>query len=369
MDRRLLCLLTLILLALSACAGEVETMAQPATEEATTSPTATALPTATPELPTTTPELPTPTVSPPTATPAPPTPTPMPVEMISEVPYIDDGAWEHLSTVYLPAEADGPFPTVVIYHSGAFWHGNYSEEPAYGELSRFFASRGYAVVVPSYRLSQTDPYPAAVEDAFCAVSWVHEAAAQYGFDVAHIATLGFEAGANLAALIGTVDEPQRFLAGCPHQLPDEALVQAVVAIGGYYDLSAIFVGMNPDFQNQIQKYITAYLEASPEEAPERYAEASPITWVDGSEPPFAIVYNRNESWFKFRAHGLAFADALVAAGVKVQTVESSLNFFPVFPMAGEECAYFHNGQCELVLADYGIPQAEAFLRDLFTTGE
>ena len=121
------------------------------------------------------------------------------------------GAWQHLSTLYLPAEAEGPYPTVVIYHSGLFWFGDQAYLTAYEELGRFFAGRGYAVVVPAYRLSKTDPYPAAVADAFCALAWVHAAAAQYGFDVTRVAALGLDAGADLAALVGTVDDPERYL--------------------------------------------------------------------------------------------------------------------------------------------------------------
>ncbi|MGC9346599.1 MAG: alpha/beta hydrolase fold domain-containing protein [Anaerolineae bacterium] len=358
MNRRWIALMMVLILVLSACSGGEQTVAQPAVEEATEAPEATATATAIP--PTATAAPPTAKPDPPTSTPEPPTPTPMPVEVVEDVPYIDDGIPEHTSDIYLPAEVEGPYPTVVIYHSGVFWYrGEIRHAEAYDALARYFAGRGYAVVVPSYRVSETDPYPAAVEDAFCSVAWVHAEAAQYGFDIDRVAALGWEAGADLASLVGTVDERERFVENCPHALPEEPWVRSVVAIGGFYHLPSLFDRMDPGVQN----YIVHYLQAMPEEAPERYAEASPITWVDGSEPPFAVIYNRCQIYVDFRERALEFADTLEAAGSSAEVIELSMDLYPSFPQPDSQAELRPGWQPSWEV--YGVPQAESYLAEQF----
>jgi acetyl esterase/lipase len=51
-------------------------------------------------------------------------------------------------------------------------------------------------------------YPAQVQDAFCALAWIHANAATYGFDTEHIAAIGESAGGYLVAMLGTVEIPR-----------------------------------------------------------------------------------------------------------------------------------------------------------------
>jgi acetyl esterase/lipase len=368
MVRKWLVSLILLLSVLTACGGGSQTAAEPTREEAAAPVEEVA--TSTPVPSTSTPAPPTATPAPPTATPAPPTPTPMPVNVVEQVPYIDDGNPMHLVAVYLPAEAEGPFPTVIIYHSGMFWDGDAEYLVAYDEVGRFFAGRGYAAVVPAYRLAKADPYPAAVEDAFCTIAWVHTTASEYGFDVTRVATFGLDAGGNLAAMVGTVDEPQRFLSACPHALPERDWVHAVAALNGYYDLPWIMGNYTNDF---FWPYIKEYLQGMPEDAPESYAEGSPITWVDGSEPPMALIYNMTQVMFVPGTHTLGFADVLAAHGVSVETTKLVSKMPALLPLNygvfGTMAAAAGGVLPDTTLADYGIPQAEAFLREVLAVGE
>lgn len=380
MNRRWIGFMLGLLLMLGACTGGGQMATQAPIDEVvatTVAPPATAVPA------TATPEPPTPTSEPPTETPGLPTPTPGPVDVLVDVPYIDDGNPLHLAAIYLPAEAEGPFPTVVIYHSGMFWYGDAEYLAAYEEVGRFFAGRGYAAVVPAYRLSETDPYPAAVEDAFCAMAWVHASADAYGFDVARVAAFGLDAGGNLAAMVGTVDEPERFLAACPHSLPEQAWVHAVAAINGYYDLPlllmssydlSLYLFINAYMQGLPESYIQwvadqgypisaatiAQAQGTPEEIAERYAEASPVTWVDGSEPPFLLIRNviTYSPLFNYDVLSQGFLDVLAANAVPVETIRVLSKMLALLP-APQGSTY------QPVLGDYGIPEAEAFFTERF----
>lgn len=352
-------MMVVIVLVLTACSGaQAGNLPAPTATAEAVPPTEAAPPTATAAPPTATLLPPTATAEPPT--PVPFTPTPAPVDIVADVPYIDDGNPAHYATIYRSVEVTGPYPTVVIYHSGIFWYGDEIDIDAYETVARFFAGLGYAVVVPAYRLSQTDPYPAAVEDAFCVLAWVHAAGGEYGLDAERVATLGLDAGADLAALTGVVDDPERFLADCPHPLPAQPWVRGVVAIGGYYDLSGPFAKPGDAWKDMFLGYIRHYMQAEPDEAPELYAEASPIAWVEGSEPPFAVIFN------KYYAHHDApelqhdFVAALEAVNVPVQVTELANAFWMMFP--------YHDRATTMVteptLADYGFPEAAAFLDDV-----
>ncbi len=379
MARRWLVSLILLLSVLTSCGGGSQTAAEPMDEVVAT---------ATPVPSTSTPAPPTATPEPPTVTPAPPTPTPMPVNVIRHVPYIDDGHPLHLAAIYLPAEAKGPFPTVIVYHSGMFWDGDAEYLDGYDEVGHFFAGRGYAAVVPAYRLSNEDPYPAAVEDAFCALAWAHTVAAEYGFDVARVATFGLDSGGNLAAMVGTVDEPQRFLAACPHSLPEQAWVHAVAAINGYYDLPLLVVSWSQSwFYPFINTYMqgltedaikklsetgllsasaTAGAQGTPEEIAARYAEASPVTWVDGSEPPFLLIRNRTTALFDVDELSQGFSDVLAANAVPVQSIQIPSQIPAFLPLQYGMWGGMMKSQgvtYEPSLDDYGIPEAEAFFAE------
>ncbi|MGH9039120.1 MAG: alpha/beta hydrolase fold domain-containing protein, partial [Acidimicrobiia bacterium] len=101
--------------------------------------------------------------------------------------------------IYTPAGAGpGPLPVLVWFHLGGFVFGSVDWiDP----ISRTLANRSGCVVVSvDYRLAPEHPYPAAVDDAWTAVTWVAEHAAEIGADPARLAVGGDSAGANLATV-------------------------------------------------------------------------------------------------------------------------------------------------------------------------
>ncbi|WP_172652810.1 flavin-containing monooxygenase [Rhodococcus opacus] len=100
--------------------------------------------------------------------------------------------------VYTPnTQAPDGRPVIVFLHGGGWVAGSVDvvDNPC-----RQIAQAADAIVVSvDYRLAPEHPYPAAHDDAFEAVRWVHENIGSYGGDPDNIVVMGESAGANLAA--------------------------------------------------------------------------------------------------------------------------------------------------------------------------
>ena len=101
--------------------------------------------------------------------------------------------------IYVPDNRVDSGPGYVNFHGGGFIFGDLeSDHPR----SLLMASQGEAVAVGvDYRLAPENPFPAAVEDCFAALTWVFENAEELKIDRSKIAIGGGSAGGNLAAAV------------------------------------------------------------------------------------------------------------------------------------------------------------------------
>jgi acetyl esterase/lipase len=152
---------------------------------------------------------------------------------------------------------------------------------------------GYALVSIDYRLAPSFTYPAQVQDSFCALGWIYANAATYGFDTERIIAMGDSAGGYLVAMLGTVDTPSLYLEGCPHTLPETNWIQGIVPFYGIFDFT------NTDgYPDSVHRCVVPYLGTTFSDAPtELLTEASPMSWVDGSEPPFLLIHGLSDTYF------------------------------------------------------------------------
>lgn len=117
--------------------------------------------------------------------------------LIEDVEYACHGGQRLRLDVLRPA-GPGPHPALMYLHGGAFTVGSKRTHRA---LAAAYASRGYVVFNVDYRLAPESPFPAAVEDACAAWSWITDHALGYGGDSARMALAGESAGANLALAV------------------------------------------------------------------------------------------------------------------------------------------------------------------------
>jgi acetyl esterase len=102
--------------------------------------------------------------------------------------------------LYRPLGApDGPLPIVVQFHWGGFTFGDVD---MFDANNRHVANRARCLVAAvTYRLAPEHPYPAAVEDAWAATTWLAENAASLGADANRLAVSGESAGGTLATVV------------------------------------------------------------------------------------------------------------------------------------------------------------------------
>jgi len=91
-----------------------------------------------------------------------------------------------------------PAPALLYFHGGGFTVGSVNTHDA---LCRMLAARSDCVVISvDYRLAPEYRFPTAVNDAFDALSWLHQNAPTLGVDPARIAVGGDSAGGTLATV-------------------------------------------------------------------------------------------------------------------------------------------------------------------------
>ncbi len=251
----------------------------------------------------------------PTATSIPPSETATP-ELSKlpkfDVPYVSDGNRLQRLDVLLPEGEDGPFPTIIAIYGWGFIAGG--SKARYYNLANHFNELGYAFVTINYRVAPEFNYPAHVQDAFCALAWVHANATTYGFDAERIIALGDSSGGYLVSMLGTVDTPSIFTEGCPNLLPQTDWIQSVVVFYGSYDFTSIDGYADQVIRENLEPFLGTTWDKVPAET---LAEMSPMSWVDGSEPPFLIIHGTNDgtipSWMSEN-----FASAFEESGATVE---------------------------------------------------
>lgn len=100
--------------------------------------------------------------------------------------------------VYRPFGA-GPMGGCFYFHGGG-WVLN-SVDTHDDLVRRLTAAAGCVFASVEYRLAPEHPYPAALEDAWAALQWLHARGSEWGVDIARLAVSGDSAGGNLAAAL------------------------------------------------------------------------------------------------------------------------------------------------------------------------
>jgi len=99
--------------------------------------------------------------------------------------------------VFVPDGATRPTPAMLWIHGGGFVMGSPAQDDA---LATTFARElGITVVAPSYRLGPEHPFPAAMDDLYATLSWLHANAETLHVRADRIVVAGASAGGGLAA--------------------------------------------------------------------------------------------------------------------------------------------------------------------------
>ncbi len=212
--------------------------------------------------------------------------------------------------IYRPP-TPGVAPVLVWYHGGGWTIGDVeTSDPTARKLCQ---RAGVVVVSVDYRLAPEHPHPAALDDAWTALTWVAAEIADHGGDAGRLAVGGDSAGGNLAALVAIRARDE----GGPalrHQLlvyPATDLTMAHPSIeenGEGYFLTAATMRWFTDH----------YLGADRGHGDPASPAVSPLFVEDLSGLPSAQVLTAE--FDPLRDEGDAYAARLAAAGVAVDHV-------------------------------------------------
>ncbi len=209
----------------------------------------------------------------------------------------------HLDIAF-PERADKPLPCVVVIHGGGWRGGNFKVHvPQILE----FARRGFVSATIQYRLVPKARWPAQIEDVKCGVRFLRAHAEKYHIDPERIGAVGFSAGAHLSMLLGTMDKADG-LEGSGGHADQSSKVQAVVAFFGPTDLAA------KDFPANVNGMIYDFLGSLPDEKPDVFQAASPVTYVDRSDAPTLIYHGTKDVLVPYN-QAFLMTDKLTEAGV------------------------------------------------------
>jgi len=148
------------------------------------------------------------------------------------------------------------------------------------------ASEGFVVASVEYRLAAEAAFPAPVQDIRAALRFLKANAARYGVDPARTGIWGGSAGGHLAALtalscgVASLDAP-----GTKAE-PGSECVQAAAIWYGVYD----FVALSASGPSGLDRVVAKLLDCGGPCTPEKYAAASPVTYIDAKAPPFLLIH-------------------------------------------------------------------------------
>ncbi|MFI6055773.1 alpha/beta hydrolase [Streptomyces violascens] len=246
--------------------------------------------------------------------------------------------------IYAPVgvSRSGPLPVTVFFHGGGWVLGDLDSQD---HIARVMANRSGTIVVSvDYRLAPEHRFPAAIEDAYTALTWVAANASSFDGDGQNIAVFGESAGGNLAAAL--VQEAQR------RGGPRIALqVLAYPAVDRFDDSPSMYENMAGPLltRSWLEWFWGLYLTTPDEGADPRVSPASTddLTGL----PPAVIVTAEHDP---LRDQGDRYAQRLADAGVPVRHL----------PVRGATHAFFSfTGSVQLardVLNQLGDTVAAAF---------
>ena len=141
--------------------------------------------------------------------------------VIADIVYHQVGDSQLLLDAYIQKTGDNR-PAVIVVHGGGWTSG--SRISRVGQLLEVLTRGGFNWFSIDYRLAPRHKYPLALDDLRVAVEFVRCRADEFRIDKDRIALVGEDAGAHLAAMLASEKPPG---------------VQALVALGGIYDLRSL----------------------------------------------------------------------------------------------------------------------------------
>lgn len=232
-----------------------------------------------------------------------------PTEEVANVENVAiEGPAEDVPVRLYEPDAEPPYPVVVYYHGGGFVAGSLD---THDNVCAALTNRADCLTVSvHYRRPPEHPFPAAVEDCYAALEWVHEFADELTADADRVAVAGDSAGGNLAAATALMARDQ---GGPP--VAYQALIYPALASPVVHDFESHEengTGYLLELKNT-EWYVDKYVQ-SPAHMQNAYLAPLLASEYTGM-PPASVV---TAGFDLHRDEGVAYVERLADAGVAVQ---------------------------------------------------
>ena len=228
---------------------------------------------------------------------------------------VADGALPY--RVYKPA-TPGPHPVVVYFHGGGWVLGDeQSDEPFCRDMVR---RTGMMFVSVGYRHAPEHRFPTAAEDGYAATRWIAEHAAELGGKPGPVLVAGWSAGGNIAAVTCQLARDR----GGP-AIAGQLLVCPVTDCS--FDRPSYEENGTNYFLTRSLMYWFWDLYCSPADRTD--PRVSPLRGKAAGLPPALVVTCEFDP---LRDEGIAYAEAMAAAGVPVEQLKARGHFHSSFTM-------------------------------------
>lgn len=204
--------------------------------------------------------------------------------------------------IFLPDEEN---PPLIMWIHGGGW----KELNRTWNLAMPMLEKGYAVAAVDYRYCDEGTFPTQMLDLKDALLFLRRQAEHYGYDGRKIAVSGDSAGGHLCTLMGVSAGKRDW-----EIIEGDYSVQAVIDMCGPTELSMSLLGKEDEPDNIIAELLGAPVTS--ERGLSLAASASPITYIDGREPPFLILHGSADPVVSPQ-HSRLLRNALEEAGVPV----------------------------------------------------
>ena len=238
---------------------------------------------------------------------------PQGVEVVWNVPYTSVGERLLRVNIARPAQIpDEPMPVAVWIHGGG-WRGGTNNPSRNYPL----AQRGYFTISVEYRLTDEAIFPSQITECKAAISWLRANAEVLHINPDKIGVWGSSAGGHLAALVGTSMGVKQF--EWPNAQGHSSDVQCVIDLFGPSDFAAMVGAPSRIDRTKADCPEALLLGGLISENPDKARAASPVTHVDGNEPPFLIMHGTEDQVVPFDQSEILY-EALQKVGAQVTFV-------------------------------------------------